>query len=60
MAELFFRETRAVLICTAFSGAPCLKLSVNGYSECATFRLKTRHVAGFFVGDQFTGTDGVP
>ena len=29
--EPFFRETRAVQRRTAFSGAPCLKLSVYGY-----------------------------
>ena len=32
MAEPFFRETRAVQPRTVFGDAPCLKLSVDGYS----------------------------
>ena len=32
MAKPFFRETRAVQKCTVFGDAPCLKLSVNGYT----------------------------
>ena len=31
MAKPFFRETRAVQLRTVFSGAPCLKLSVDDY-----------------------------
>ena len=32
MAKPFFRETRAVQPRTVFSGAPCLKLSVDSYT----------------------------
>ena len=32
MAEPFFRETRAVQKRTVFGDAPCLKLSVDGYT----------------------------
>ena len=33
MVEPFFRETRAVQPRTVFDDAPCLKFSVDGYSE---------------------------